>query len=132
MKIKQFVLTFAGLLFAFIANAQTKITIDSIEYGVSGPEAVVLEVNQKRDTVVIPETIEVDGYTMKVTTIGSYAMQSVPAKRVVALSIKRLLYNIYHPCATESLRLSLYSVLWAMIIFLSRSCFSSSPTLLSS
>lgn len=90
MKIKQFVLTFAGLLFAFIANAQTKITIDSIEYGVSGPEAVVLEVNQKRDTVVIPETIEVDGYTMKVTTIGSYAMQNIPAKRVVALSIKRL------------------------------------------
>ena len=43
-----------------------------------------------------------------------------------------LLYNIYHRCATESLRLSLSSVLWAMIIFLSRSCFSSSPTLLSS
>ena len=85
MKIKHFVLTVACLLIALIANAQTKITIDSIEYDVSGPEAVVLKVNQKRDTVVIPESIEVDGYTLKVTTIGSYAMQSVPAKRVVAL-----------------------------------------------
>lgn len=90
MKIKHFVLTVACLLIALIANAQTKITIDSIEYDVSGPEAVVLKVNQKRDTVVIPESIEVDGYTLKVTTIGSYAMQSVPAKRVVALCIKRL------------------------------------------
>ena len=43
-----------------------------------------------------------------------------------------LLYNMYHPCVTESLRLSLSSVFCAKIIFLSRSCFSSSPTLLSS
>lgn len=43
-----------------------------------------------------------------------------------------LLYNMYHPCVTESLRLSLSSVICAKIIFLSRSFFSSSPTLLSS
>lgn len=33
-------------------------------------------------------------------------------------SIGWLLYNIYHPCATESLRLSLSSVLCAKAIFL--------------
>ena len=43
-----------------------------------------------------------------------------PQKTYGHLLCKRinLLYNIYHPCATESLRLSLSSVLCAKAIFL--------------
>ena len=43
-----------------------------------------------------------------------------------------LLYNIFHPCATESLRFSFSRLLCAMLIFLCSKVFSSSPTLVSS
>ena len=43
-----------------------------------------------------------------------------------------LLYNIYHPCATESLRFSFSRFFCAMAILLCSRAFSSSPTLASS
>ena len=45
---------------------------------------------------------------------------------------KALLYNIYHPCATESLRFSFSRFFCAMAILLCSRAFSSSPTLASS
>ena len=43
-----------------------------------------------------------------------------------------VLYNIYHPCATESLRFSFSRFFCAMAILLCSRAFSSSPTLASS
>lgn len=95
---KSFAFILIGLLISLVSSAQSIVTIDGIEYDVSGPEAIVKRVYSSPDTLVIPESIEVDGYTLKVTRINRINHDSPNTRTLIALGVKYLDDEAFYGC----------------------------------
>lgn len=95
----------AGILCFFIsmnAFAQTYVTIANLRYQLNGTEAYVSGYTGSPTDVVIPETIESDGLTFKVTQINSGAFSSCSSITSVKADGNNLVTinpNAFHSCS---------------------------------
>lgn len=80
----------------------------------------------------LPASAQWTNYDTQSTIRGVFGLANAALESAERKKEMEILYNIFHPCATESLRFSFSRLLCAMLIFLCSKVFSSSPTLVSS
>lgn len=99
-------LTAIGLFITMQVNGATEVTIGQLKYTLNGTEASVSGYVEGITDLVVPETIEVDGITFRVTAIANGAFQkclsltsiSAPSIKVIGKDAFGASYNDSYSC----------------------------------